>query len=295
MDRQLTIPIDSVAGRAQSALVDVLAVAGLMTLGAWIRLPLPFTPVPLTLQTLPVLVAAFLVGRNRAMAGALLYMVLGLAGAPVLAVGATFGVTFGYLVGFAAAPWVAVRFRSPLAGLAVATAVILGMGAAWLSLITGCSPVDAVRLGALPFVPGDLFKAVVAYAIIRGTRALHSPWISPSLPFDRVEERLLCPVLLLRGAVHFRARQASRSRRNRGPKQRSMMSAMPASRPSPTRAELHVNRAASGWTVRMGGSSSSEMARGHRAQLRGLTVSGASPCASAAECSAHQRPPLGAL
>ena len=171
MDRQLTIPIDSVAGRAQSALVDVLAVAGLMTLGAWIRLPLPFTPVPLTLQTLPVLVAAFLVGRNRAMAGALLYMVLGLAGAPVLAVGATFGLTFGYLVGFAAAPWVAVRFHSPLAGLAVATAVILGMGAAWLSLITGCSPVDAVRLGALPFVPGDLFKAVVAYAIIRGTRA----------------------------------------------------------------------------------------------------------------------------
>ena len=166
MNTQHTFPIASTANRAQSALVDVLAIAGLMALGAWIRLPLP-----LTLQTLPVLVAAFLVGRDRAMAGALLYMALGLAGAPILAVGATFGVTFGYLTGFAAAPWVALRFRSPLAGLIAASAVILGAGAVWLSLYTGCSLGGAVRLGALPFVPGDALKAAAAYAIIRSTRS----------------------------------------------------------------------------------------------------------------------------
>ncbi len=171
MNMQHTLPITSAADRAQSALVDVFAIAGLMALGAWIRLPLPFTPVPLTLQTLPVLAAAFLVSRDRAMTGALLYMALGLAGAPILAVGATFGVTFGYLTGFAAAPWVALRFRSPLAGLIAASTVILGVGAVWLSLYTGCSLGDAVRLGALPFVPGDALKAAAAYAIIRGARS----------------------------------------------------------------------------------------------------------------------------
>jgi biotin transport system substrate-specific component len=168
MNTQHILPVTSVAGKERAPILDAVAVAALITLGAWIRIPLPFTPVPLTLQTLPVLLAAFLVGRNRAMAGALLYMVFGLAGAPVLAVGATFGATFGYLAGFVAAPWVVLRFRRPVVGLIAATLVIYAFGATWLSLYTGHSLSAAVLLGVAPFLPGDALKAAVAYGIIRG-------------------------------------------------------------------------------------------------------------------------------
>ena len=146
--------------------MDVLAVAGLMTLGAWVRIPLPFTPVPVTLQTFCVLLAAFMVGRNRAMTGALVYLALGLAGAPVLAVGATFGVTFGYLVGFAAVPWAVARFRNSAAGIVAATFVIYAFGAAWLSLYMNLSMSAAVMLGVAPFLPGDALKAAAVYAIV---------------------------------------------------------------------------------------------------------------------------------
>ncbi|MEA3365258.1 MAG: biotin transporter BioY [Candidatus Hydrogenedentes bacterium] len=159
--------------KGRSAVLDAVAVAALMTMGAWIHIPLPFTPVPLTFQTLPVLLAGFLVGRNRAMAGALLYMILGLAGAPVLAVGATFGATFGYLVGFVAAPWVVLRFRRPVVGLIAGTLVIYAFGATWLSLYTGHSLSTAVLLGVAPFLPGDALKAAVAYGIIRGMQRGH--------------------------------------------------------------------------------------------------------------------------
>ncbi|MFO7973200.1 MAG: biotin transporter BioY [Candidatus Hydrogenedentota bacterium] len=170
MNTQHALPATLVAEKGRSAVLDAVAVAGLMAMGAWIRLPLPFTPVPVTLQTLPVLLAAFLVGRNRAMAGALLYMVFGLAGAPVLAVGATFGATFGYLAGFVAAPWVVSRFRTPLAGLIAATLAIYAFGATWLSLYTGHSLSAAVLVGVAPFLPGDALKAAAAYGIIRAIR-----------------------------------------------------------------------------------------------------------------------------
>lgn len=170
MSTEHIFPVTLDAGKRRPAFLDTVAVAGLMALGAWIRIPLPFTPVPLTLQTLPVLLAAFLVGRNRAMGGALLYMVAGLAGAPVLAAGATFGATFGYLVGFVAAPWAVSRFRSPLAGLVAATLAIYAFGATWLSLYTGQSVGSALVLGVAPFVPGDALKAAGAYGIIHTMR-----------------------------------------------------------------------------------------------------------------------------
>lgn len=169
MNTQHTLPITTVADNERSAVLDVLAVAGLITLGAWVRIPLPFTPVHLTLQTLPVLLAAFLVGRNRAMAGTLLYLTLGLAGAPVL-VGAKFGVTFGYLAAFVAVPWVVTRFRNPLAGIIAATVVILAVGSMWLSLYLNLPFTAALMLGAVPFLPGDILKAAIAYGIVRGMR-----------------------------------------------------------------------------------------------------------------------------
>ncbi len=150
--------------RRESALFAVLAVAGAMAVGALVRIPLPFSPIPLTLQTVPVLLAAFTVGRTRAFAGILLYIALGLFGVPLFA---AYGPTFGYLVAFAMTPYVATRFRNPATGILCATVAIWLFGATWLAVWLHCSPWQAVALGVLPFIPGDILKAVAAYRLLR--------------------------------------------------------------------------------------------------------------------------------
>ncbi|HOE65129.1 MAG TPA: biotin transporter BioY [Candidatus Hydrogenedentes bacterium] len=146
------------------ACMETLAVAGAVALGALIKLPLPFTPVPLTLQTLQVLLAAFAVGPRRAMAGLLLYMAAGYAGAPIFAL--SFGATFGYIAGFVMAPWMVARFRNAAVGIAAGQAVIYLCGAAWLSLWLHVSAVHAIMIGVAPFLAGDLLKGAVAYKLV---------------------------------------------------------------------------------------------------------------------------------
>lgn len=159
--------LESVRGH-DSTLVDVVAVAGMVALAATVKIPLPWTPVPVTLQTLPVLAAGYAVGWRRATAGMLLYVVLGLAGAPVFAV--TFGATFGYILAFIAAPWIVGRFREPWAGIAMATLTIWVVGATWLAWYCGRGLGETIVLGIVPFVPCDVAKAYVAYRIVRRLR-----------------------------------------------------------------------------------------------------------------------------
>jgi biotin transport system substrate-specific component len=151
--------------RRDSAVVDVLAVAGAVMLGAWIRVPLPFSPVPVTLQTFPVLMAGFLVGPSRAMAGLSLYMALGWAGAPVFA--SAFGPTLGYLAAFVFVPVLTARCTRPAAGIAAGTMLIYTCGALWLALWLDCSLEQAFLIGVVPFVPGDVLKAIAAHALVR--------------------------------------------------------------------------------------------------------------------------------
>ena len=165
MQYENTYSISHCDARREPAWLSILAVAGALALGAFVRFPLPFTPVPMTLQTLPVLVAAFAVGRNRAAAGAMLYLLLGMAGAPILT--QSFGATAGYLAGFVAAPYIVTQFRSPLAGIVAATAMIYALGAGWLCIYLGMPLTMAVTAGVLPFVVGDAVKAAAAYGLVK--------------------------------------------------------------------------------------------------------------------------------
>ncbi|MBI4556170.1 MAG: biotin transporter BioY [Candidatus Hydrogenedentes bacterium] len=147
--------------------------AGAVALGAQVKIFLPFTPVPITLQTLPVLLAPFAVCAYRASAGLLLYACLGVLGAPVFAV--TSGATLGYLIGFMAAPMVIQKFRNPAAGILAGTGVIYLLGVAWLILGLHLSPWQALVSGVLPFLPGDFGKAVIAYCGARYLQARAAP------------------------------------------------------------------------------------------------------------------------
>lgn len=157
-------------------------------LGAFVRIPLPFTPVPITLQTFFVLLSGAVLGARTGALTQVLYLALGAAGAPIFAgaaggLGALFGPTGGYLLGFGAAAVVtgaAARHAgdSPAKMLllfCVAAMLILACGTFWLKSVLGLTAGEAFRLGAAPFIAGDLFKAALASAVYmrlaRGVKA----------------------------------------------------------------------------------------------------------------------------
>jgi biotin transport system substrate-specific component len=178
--------------RARRAVFEAtLVVAGVavLTAGAW--LSVPFYPVPLTMQTLAVLLVGGLLGPRLGVSAVAGYLTLGLVGAPVfhgglggLAVLA--GPTGGYLLGFLPAAllmgWVAGRARGAklrdlallAAGAMLAGAAIYAMGVPWLALFTGGSLSRAAAVGAAPFLLGDLLKTAVAVGAIRTGRSVLS-------------------------------------------------------------------------------------------------------------------------
>lgn len=156
----------------------IVLFAGFTAVGAQLALRLPFTPVPLTVQTLFVVMAGIMLGPRDGFYAMASYLGMGLLGAPIFA-GFTFGPavlfgpTGGYLIAFPAAALVAgsisrglgtgriALFSSALAG----SALILLCGTLYLSLITRMPLASAALAGALPFVAGEIIKAAVAAGI----------------------------------------------------------------------------------------------------------------------------------
>lgn len=155
----------------------ILALSGtfiaLITAGSWLSIPLP--PVPLTLQTLFVLLAGIVMKRYGVIP-VTLYVLLGAAGLPVFhngtaGLGILLGPTGGFLVGFipaALVTGVAYEHKSPKlrsAGLVAATAVTYVFGVAWLSFSASLPIYQGILLGVAPFIVGDMVKIAAAYAI----------------------------------------------------------------------------------------------------------------------------------
>ena len=164
--------VESDAARKTIAIVFFLSAT---VMGAFVRVPLPFTPVPVTLQTFFVLLAGAYLGAGAGAFSQLLYLVLGAAGAPVFAgaacgLSALLGPTGGYLAGFAAAAFLigtlkrfcGGSFARLLALFVLAAFVILLCGSLWLKVSLSLPLGTAFRLGMAPFIAGDLFKACAA-------------------------------------------------------------------------------------------------------------------------------------
>jgi biotin transport system substrate-specific component len=162
--------------------IAVVCGAALVTLAAQIAVPLPGTPVPMTLQPLAVLLVGGLLGARLGAASLILYLALGIAGLPVftptvplVGIARLLGPTGGYLLAYPVAAFVVGRLVTP--GLApgvnppywarVAVGVLAGLvlihvgGLAQLAILTG-NVEGAARLGTLPFLLGDLGKVAVA-------------------------------------------------------------------------------------------------------------------------------------
>jgi biotin transport system substrate-specific component len=171
-----TIVISRPISARLTAVGAILFFATLTALTARITIMLPFTPVPVTLQVMTVLLAGLVLGPRAGAASQLAYLAAIAAGLPLDARGlgpaALFGPTAGYLVGFVLAAfvvgWLARRLASSrggrfLAGLA-GVAVIHACGAGWLAVAMG-SLSAALAGGVAPFILIDLGKAFAAAAI----------------------------------------------------------------------------------------------------------------------------------
>jgi biotin transport system substrate-specific component len=165
----------------------VLGGAGLTTLGAQISVHVPPSPVPVTGQTLAVVVAAASLGARRGAASQLLYLLLGLL-LPVYADGehgwsVVWGSSGGYLVGFVLAAFVVGLLaergadRRPLAAIATFGAgqlIVFGIGVPWLKVAASMSWGDAIHYGFTVFIVGGILKAVLAgFATPLAWRGVH--------------------------------------------------------------------------------------------------------------------------
>lgn len=157
------------------------ALVVLLSFAALVRIPLPFTPVPVTLQNFVVFLGAAFLGARPAVTAVLAYIGLGVAGVPVFSgwgAGALYllGPTGGYLIGFAAAAWIVaagcrLNRRKSLSGFVASmiagVIAVYACGAFWLVLFYGWGMKNIYFLGILPFVAPDVMKAVLAAVAVQ--------------------------------------------------------------------------------------------------------------------------------
>ncbi|MFI5256427.1 MAG: biotin transporter BioY [Gemmatimonadales bacterium] len=165
--------------------LGILVAVGALALASQFALPIPGTPVPITLQPLLVVLAGLILGPLDAAAAMVAYLVAGIAGLPVFSpygapgIARLFGPTGGYLLAYpvaaAVSGWLGggresfvTRALAAMAGIAV---LYVG-GLAQLAVISGSFATAAV-MGVMPFVAADAVKALVAAAVTgrrRGAR-----------------------------------------------------------------------------------------------------------------------------
>jgi biotin transport system substrate-specific component len=180
--------IDRVPLRAASSsswtgirVLSVVFVAALTAALSQVSVPLPFTPVPLTLQPVVVLLGAAALGARLGAASQILYLMLGMGGLPVFAlapelphgVGRLLGPTGGYLMAFPVAAfvtgWLAEhgfdrRYLTSLVAMSAGLATILAGGVLWLSMTLGVFA--ALAAGLYPFVLVDAIKIAASAAVM---------------------------------------------------------------------------------------------------------------------------------
>ena len=155
----------------------VLGAAALTGVAAQVALPLPFTPIPLSLQTLTVLLAGAALGPLRGGLGMAVYLVAGIAGVPWFSEqrsGTEFA-SFGYILGFVVAAALVGALAGRGADRTVARAaalmvlgnlVIYAFGVSWLMGTLAVGLERALELGVLPFLIGDGLKVAVAAGLL---------------------------------------------------------------------------------------------------------------------------------
>ena len=164
--------------------VQVLSVAFVTVLtaaAAQLSFPLPFTPVPFTIQPMIVLVGAAALGSRLGTLSQILYLTLGIAGLPVFAyapelpqgIGRLLGPSGGYLMAYPIAAfatgWLAERgfdrrYLTSIAAMAIGLSIVFAGGVSWIARLAGLD--TALATGLYPFIVVDVIKIVAAGLVL---------------------------------------------------------------------------------------------------------------------------------
>jgi biotin transport system substrate-specific component len=171
---------DIVRSKAACHLIAIFSFIALTTIGGYVRIPLPFTPVPITLQTFFVILAGAFLGSRLGILSQATYLGLGILGLPVFqgyagGIAHFAGPTGGYLAAFIIAPLVvgkliSVKKDTPsfwwsAFSMAVGAILILFMGLIHLMSVFGLGFREGMFLGVLCFIPGDFLKVMCGAAL----------------------------------------------------------------------------------------------------------------------------------
>lgn len=176
-----------VRGRVAADMLLVIGASALIAIAAQIAIPLPFTPVPLTLQPLAVIFIGAALGSTRGAAAAALYLLEGFSGLPVFAQGHggpawLLGATAGYLYSYPFAAWLAgfvsergwgSTITRAITGMLLALGVIYLGGWSWLAALTDAR--YAFTAGVAPFVVADIVKVAIGAALLPKAQRMMSP------------------------------------------------------------------------------------------------------------------------
>lgn len=153
--------------------------AALTAVGAYIQIPVPVSPVPVTLQVFFVLLAGSMLKSKWGSLSMIVYTLLGVAGLPVFSggssgLGVLLGPTGGYIFGFIIAAFLIGKFaekaesaeKSGLAvnilNMSIGILVIYSLGVFQLMMVAEMGLRTAITFGALPFIPGEIVKTAIA-------------------------------------------------------------------------------------------------------------------------------------
>lgn len=178
MDNTAAFKTGIIENKAVDAAIGVIFFIIATTLGAYIRIPVPGTPVPITLQTFFVVLSGAVLGSRLGLFSQAGYIFLGAIGLPVFQ-GYNFGMshilgpTGGYLIGFMAASFLIGKILEKesrnlfriAASFAIGNAVLYASGVLWLMLIYRISLVNAILIGVLPFLAVELAKISLAAVV----------------------------------------------------------------------------------------------------------------------------------
>lgn len=153
----------------------IALMAAILCVVAPIIIPLPFSPIPLSLATFIIYLLSVVIGAKKAVIAVIIYIIIGAVGVPVFSgygaglqkiVGPTGGYMLGYIACALASGYFADKFESKIymyaIGMVLGTAICYTLGTLWMSYSTGMKFVEALFAGVIPFLIGDVIKIVVA-------------------------------------------------------------------------------------------------------------------------------------
>lgn len=169
------------AGHSRTKLKELTMIglmAAVICIVAPFSIPLPFSPVPISLTNFAIYITIYVIGMRAGAVSYLVYLFLGAVGLPVFSsfsggLGKLLGPTGGYLIGFlfiALIQGLFMKLRpgsnfAAVAGMIIGTIVCYTFGTAWLAFQASLSLKAALTAGVIPYLPGDAVKIILSSVI----------------------------------------------------------------------------------------------------------------------------------